>query len=240
MSLYPYFLGILLLGLSATGYSQTEGYTPLKEWGLKGKIKSIELSKYSYSPDSILDSVAMYNLDEKDLEPLNQVLSSFNVYGMQTSIEYFDEPDSTGKRGNKNFEYSFSGNTRYSILLGDTIETILTKWITPYHYVLTIYEDKEIKSILSNRLDSNFRVKRAFETYYLLDTQESLNFDIVYTYDESGLLHKIIERQKGHEDKVTTGYILEKDAFGNPTREIKHLPTGDYLYVVRRFTYYEL
>lgn len=202
-----FIIGISFLIFSVSLYSQDD-HTDVKEFGLKGNVKSVESNYYlakEYQETWILDSLK------------SRSVMDFNKKGNFTKIISIDFPDSESEiiefqRDENGRKISYKKHTLYGIF-----ETGNYEWISEKRYRLKAKDSFGVRMESEFTLTENFRDESGTTIYYDDKTGEYL---LTFTYqnilDKNGNLLRTNIFYEPSGDSSTTIYdVQEIDAFGN-------------------------
>lgn len=223
-------------------------YSDLKEYGLKGKVKSMTRHHY-----------LLVRENGSSIEPVNPEI------WISKTITYFNKNGNIDSMTNctnfQNYEPSIDRQTNYSrtiyyfdnkgrkttgVYIGNInepeIEPILINWVNKYQYIEKTYRPNstELKTSITAWLNVNYRDSAGMSLYYYGDSLMSDNRYISKFNDKNELLYYVETELVGNEIDTIQVEIKTKDMKGNPTKTVMYknrYPTKFSLYI-RTYEYY--
>ncbi len=231
-------IALIASGCSSTSTPQPDGFTHLKEYRLKGKVKSLEENSFGLS---------FFMGGKYDYKhPIESIrFTFFNEQGLITETSYISYEDRTPQSKVTNV-YQYDGNFNKGIL--GSIEGLdqfiqhdikwdgLTRTTHTYIKVSEAGNEDNTNNVSTLEFDSDFNIK----IYDIVNNNTAVG-KTEYSYNGDTTIMHI--SGDGAEEVVMYEVVLQRDEKGNPThiamlnKDLMGLQADDY--IVRKYTYYE-
>jgi len=235
------------LVLTCTGISFGQ-YSEWKEYGLKGKVKSMVRYHY-YFKDELL------NPDKIDTSKWSsKIFTYFNANGNVDSVIYYSNPKSYDPEYigeihcSKNlYFYDIKGQKRTGLYVPDCSlnikERMIYEWPNPYTYIERTFDyvTNKVKTEIFAYLHRNLRDSAGVSNYFVGDSIYS-SYSYTSTFDSNGRLEYYIERELPRNTIDTVRFKYTSfDKKGNQTKTLifrnsDAFPKAMYL---RTYQYYK-
>lgn len=216
--------------------SSSVEHSDLVEWGLHGKVKSIQLLVYA---DATVKNGVPEPIDSLLWRVKTMVY--YNREGNTDSIISYVKSDG-GERVQSKMTYNYSGKEyiAYSNQERFSPKRMRRIWNDSYSYTIDIYESDSLVTKSVALLDKQFRVREIKESHF--DAGKSAPFLELtrrYFFDRKGYLLKIEEEGDAGMEKTKVSHF-EFDRYDNPIKSYRIINDGENNFLVLRlFEYYD-
>lgn len=210
-----------------------QNYSELKEWGIKGKIKTITQYRFDCDLENIDRANTLETLNWKD-----KTLVYYNKFGNVEQLKIFLK-DSLGKEyleGEINYKFSEIGSMGFYIKNTDTLTTYLKSWVDANTYKVQIYSGKKLATESIVNLKEDFLASRQSDIYY--ENDEPHFSSNRYYFDELKNLNKIESEDIANKTSEFSKHFIY-DKIGNPLKTLKtNEDSQDSILIIKKYTYY--
>lgn len=230
---------LLIIGLfsSHINYAQSDNYSELKEFGLKGNIKSITQMIYS----DVLQSGENYTpKDSTKWKIKTQIF--YNTNGNCDSIiNYANNAGAERFISKIIYEYKDKERLGYYLVDSQKANEYRKYWTNNNTYKEDILENNSIVTSTTITIDETYKIKQKSELFLHNDPRIMNKSEFYFYYfDKNNYLEKITMKENNKEVIVEKIKELEFDAIGNPLKSFKtKLPSNQQYLIIRNFEYYD-
>lgn len=232
-----HILLIIVLFSSCNNYAQSDSYSELKEFGLKGNIKSITQMIFS---DVMKSGESYIPKDSTKWKIKTQIFYNSNG-NCDSIINYSNNAGSERVISKIVYEYKDKERSGFYLVDSQKINEYRKYWTEKNTYKEDILENYSIVTSTTISLDDTYKIKQKRELF-LDNDPKTINEAQVYFYyfDKDNYLEKITLKENNKEVIVEKIKELEFDAIGNATKSFKiKLPSNQQYLITRNFEYYD-